>query len=261
MEDMTVNEMEDALRKTKTVVLPVGVVEQHGYHLPLKTDTIAADELSKRAAAHMNAVVAPTIPYCYSGGELTGTINVSPQVFSLLVCDLCLEFARMGFLNVVIFLGHGGYENTEAVKGGLRLMLKRNTHLKNMCFSMVGTWELSQSWNELFNLVPEHDVHAGWAETSLIMYLRPDLVRKDIAMDDPEVCKWSRMGKLENLVEEVRIVDHPYVLPQTFMKADWKVGVTGFPERATKEFGEKICNEIVRGLADFVDLIERETKL
>lgn len=258
MEDLTVNEMEAALRTTRTVVLPVGVVEQHGYHLPLKTDTIAADELSKRATLFMNAVVAPTIPYCYSGGELAGTINISPQVFSLLVTDICLEFARMGFVNVILFLGHGGYVNTEAVKESLELVIKRNKHLVNMSFSIVGTWELSASWQELFNLTPEHDIHAGWAETSLMMYLRPDLVRKDIVMDSPEVCKWSRMGKSENLVEEVKIINHPYVLPRIVMKAEWKVGVTGFPERATRELGEKICNEVVQGLADFVNLVDRE---
>lgn len=257
MEDLTVNEMEAALRVTRTVVLPVGIVEQHGYHLPLKTDTITADELSKRAALFMNAVVAPTIPYCYSGGELAGTINISPLVFSLLVTDICLEFSRMGFLNVILFLGHGGHTNTEMVKESLQLMIKRNKDLENMSFSIVGAWELSASWNELFNLLPEHDIHAGWAETSLMMYLRPDLVRKEIVMDSPEVCKWSRMGKSENLVKEVKTVNHPYVLPRTVMKVEWKVGVTGFPERATYELGEKICNEVVEGLADFVNFVDR----
>ena len=258
MEDLTVNEMEAALKTTRTVVLPIGVVEQHGYHLPLKTDTITADELSKRAASKMNAVVAPTIPYCYSGGELTGTINISPQVFALLISDICSELARMGFLNVVLFLGHGGYQNTEAVKGVLDILVKRNPKLKNMSFSIVGAWELSKSWDELFKLSPEHDTHAGWAETSLIMYLRPDLVRKEIAMDAPEVCRWSRMGSSEHMAREVKVVDHPYVLPRTELKVDWKVGVTGFPERATRELGEKICEEVVQSLADFVNFVQKE---
>lgn len=116
MNEMTVKEFKKALEKTKTAVLPVGVVEQHGYHLPLGTDTIRAEEFSKRAAPKMNAVVLPAIPYCYSGGELPGTINISPQVFSLLVTDIVLELARLGFKNVVIFLAHGGTDNRIALE-------------------------------------------------------------------------------------------------------------------------------------------------
>lgn len=258
MGDLTVNEMEAALKNTRTVILPIGIVEQHGYHLPLRTDALVADELSKRAAARMNAVVAPTIPYCYSGGELTGTINISPTVFSLLVTDICSEFARMGFLNVILFLGHGGWENTEAVKSSLGVMVKRNASLNNMTFSIVGAWELSASWDELFKLEPEHDAHAGWAETSLVMYLRPDLVRKEIASDPPEVCSWARMGLGDKMTEQVKKVDHPFVLPRSVTKCEWKVGVVGFPERGTRELGEKICNEVVQGLADFANLIQRE---
>ena len=78
MNYITVKEVKAALEKTKTAVLPVGVVEQHGYHLPLGTDTIRASEFTVRAAPKMNAEVLPAISYCYSGGELPGTINVSP---------------------------------------------------------------------------------------------------------------------------------------------------------------------------------------
>ena len=105
MENMTVKDMEEALSSTRTAVIPVGVVEQHGFHLPLSTDIHNVQEVAKRAAPQMNAVIAPTIPYCYSGGELLGTVNVSPQVFSLYVMDICSEFFHMGFRNIVIFLG------------------------------------------------------------------------------------------------------------------------------------------------------------
>ena len=83
MEYMTVKDIEEALKKTKTVIIPFGCVEQHGYHLPLSTDMHFASEIPRRAADRLNAVIAPTIPYTFSGGELPGTVNVSPQVFSL----------------------------------------------------------------------------------------------------------------------------------------------------------------------------------
>ena len=59
MENMTVKEMQEALASTRTVVIPVGVVEQHGFHLPLSTDIHNAREVVVRAAPRMQAVVAP----------------------------------------------------------------------------------------------------------------------------------------------------------------------------------------------------------
>ncbi|MBQ4039899.1 MAG: creatininase family protein, partial [Oscillospiraceae bacterium] len=100
MVNMTVKDMQQALEKTKTVIIPVGVVEQHGYHLPLSVDIHNAEQPLKRAGERLNAVVAPTVNYCFSGGELTGTVNVSPQVFGLYMMDICCEFVRMGFKNI-----------------------------------------------------------------------------------------------------------------------------------------------------------------
>ena len=79
IDNLTVRELEEALTKTKTVIIPIGVVEQHGYHLPLVTDIISAVEIPRIAGDRLNAVVAPPLTYCYSGGTLLGTVNVSPN--------------------------------------------------------------------------------------------------------------------------------------------------------------------------------------
>ena len=75
IDKMTVDELKEVMKQIKTVIIPVGVVEQHGYHLPLSTDIHNATEVPQRAGDSLEAVVAPTIPYCYSGGELTGTFH------------------------------------------------------------------------------------------------------------------------------------------------------------------------------------------
>lgn len=71
MGEMTVDELEIVLQTVKTVILPVGIVEQHGFHLPLNTDTILVTMMSQLALKRMEMVVESTIPYCYSGGGLT----------------------------------------------------------------------------------------------------------------------------------------------------------------------------------------------
>ncbi|MBQ4515448.1 MAG: creatininase family protein, partial [Clostridia bacterium] len=63
MEEMSVRDMERAMEKTSTVIIPVGVVEQHGYHLPLSTDMHNSVQLTRKAGDRLNAVVAPILPY------------------------------------------------------------------------------------------------------------------------------------------------------------------------------------------------------
>jgi creatinine amidohydrolase len=256
MENMTVKDMEEALQKTKTVILPVGVVEQHGYHLPLSTDIHNAQELVKRSADRIEAVVAPTIPYCYSGGELPGTINVSPAVFSLLITDICSEFVRIGFKNIVVVLGHGGTDNLNAMKSSLQMILKRNPQLRDITLSLVECWELSPTWLKYFNMQPEHDFHAAAVETSLMMYWKPELVRKEIVMDEPEIARMMRTDQ-DWFEQSEKNIDHKFVIPNVTQRKEIKVGVMGFPEMASVELGEKICKEIVDGFVEFIDLLHR----
>ena len=97
MENMTVNEMRQALKKTKTVMVPLGVVEQHGYHLPLSTDIHNAYQIARRVSEKTGSLVAPPLSYSFSGGTLPGTINISPQTMSLVVNDICQSLVEQGF--------------------------------------------------------------------------------------------------------------------------------------------------------------------
>ncbi len=254
MENMTVKDMRLVLDKTTTVIIPVGVVEQHGYHLPLSTDYHNANEVPRRAGDRLNAVVAPTVPYCYSGGELPGTINISSQVFSLLIMDICQEMIRNGFKDVIILLGHAGTDNRIALQSSLQMILKRNPDYKDITLSLVEVWELSPTWLECFRMLPEHDFHAGMAETSLMLYWKPELVKKDIVMDEPEISRMMRSDQDWFEISEKQ-VDHKFIVPYVHQRAEIQVGVMGFPEKASYELGEKICAEMVNGLVEYVDLL------
>ena len=255
IQEMTVQDMEAALKKTKTVIIPIGIVEQHGFHLPLSTDYHNATELPLRAGDRLNAVVAPTIPYCYSGGELPGTVNVSPQAFSLYLTDICAEFVRMGFMNIAVLLGHGGTDNNNAVELSLKMLQKRYPQMRDRVFAMISIGRLSPTWTAIFDQGPEHDFHAGQVETSLMMYWKPELVKDKIVMDEPEIARMMRTDQ-DWFDKSEKIVDSEFVVPCTSQRAEIKVGVMGFPETASKELGEKICNEAVDGLIAFIDRLE-----
>ncbi len=260
MNEMTVKEFKKVLEKTKTAVLPVGVVEQHGYHLPLGTDTMIASELTKRASCKMNAVVLPTIQYCFSGGELPGTINISPQLFSLIVTDIILELAKTGFKNVVIYLAHGGTDNTTALKGSIKMVLKRYTELRKMTISIVSLVKFSKSSRENSRIGSEHDFHSGLVETSLMMYLKPELVKiKDLEMDDEHTARMMRTDQ-DWFEKSEKVINHEFVVPNVYQREEIKVGVMGFPEKASRELGEKITNEVIEGLAEYVNFIDKENR-
>ena len=260
MEKMTVQDMKTAMEHTKTVIIPVGVVEQHGFHLPLSTDILNAVRPLQIAGDRLNAVIAPSVNYCFSGGELLGTVNVSPNTFGLYISEICAEFVRMGFENIVLFLGHAGTDNHNALQNSLQMLLRRNKDIaERVTLSMVEVWKLSPTWLSGFTLEPEHDFHAGEIETGLMLYWAPELVRDEIIMDDEYTARMMRSDQ-DWFEKRTKPVDHPFVIETVGQRDEISVGVMGFPHNATKEIGEKVCGEIVDGLVKYVDKLEEHRK-
>lgn len=257
MEEMTVKDMEEAMKNTGTVIIPVGVVEQHGYHLPFSTDIYNATMPCRMAADRLNAVVAPSVNYCFSGGTLPGTVNVSPNTFGLLISEICAEFARMGFVNIVVLLGHAGTDNKNALNSTLQMLLRRDEALADkITLSLVEAWNLSPTWLSGFSMEPEHDFHAGLMETSMMMYWKPELVRDEIVMDDDYIARMMRTDQ-DWFEKREKKLDHPFIVEKVGQRDEIRVGVMGMPEKASKELGEKICNEMVDNLCEYIDYLEK----
>lgn len=258
MKTMTVKDMETILQKTKTVLIPVSVVEQHGYHLPLSVDLFNAVKPIEFAGERLNAVVAPTIHYCFSGGELPGTINVSPQVFALYLMDICREFARLGFVNIVAVLGHGGTENLQEMKMALSMLLRQNKQLAHVNIALLPIFDLSATWQAAWAPeLEEKDFHAGMIETSAMMYWAPELVHmENLELDEPETLRMLRSDQ-DWFEKQEKNIDSPYIIAHKSQKEEVKVGVMGFPEKASAELGKKICEEMTEGLIEFVDYLNQ----
>ncbi len=254
MKNMTVEDMTNL--PVKTVIIPVGVVEQHGFHLPLCTDICNAEKPIELAGDRLEALIAPTVNYCFSGGTLRGTINVTPNVFGLYVTDICKEFIRLGFKNVVLFLGHAGTENINALRDSLQ-MLMRSLERKDITISLVCPWDLSPShwFREIEN--GEKDFHAGLTETALMLYWAPELVHEKIVMDEEEISRNMRSDQDWYATSE-KAVEHPLVLANVHQREEIKVGVMGFPEKATKEYGKEIAEEITENLIAYVNMLNEK---
>jgi len=253
IERMTVEEVREALKKTKTVILPVGCTEQHGYHLPTCTDTLNAIELAKRVSAQTQCLVAPVLPYSFSGGELPCTINISPHVVSLLVCEICQSLALQGFRNIVVLPGHGGSENTRALHDGADMFYRSRPDMPDLVIAVPEFWEMAPSCRKAFEA---KDYHAGWFETSLMMVWDASLVRDKKRTDSPAVLK-TLLDNPDAYLTSKRPVDHPSVEPQKRQNPKIRVGVMGDPSKADLDFGVKAVDEAVAALVDLVNRMNR----
>jgi creatinine amidohydrolase/Fe(II)-dependent formamide hydrolase-like protein len=100
------------------------------------------------------------------------------------------------------------------------------------------------------NAIVEHDWHAGWLETSLVMALEPELVQmKDLKMDDEPYLS-QQIEHPDNYQHAEKIVNDPLVIPKMTQRPEVKIGVMGFPERASVEIGEQAAEDIVKNLAN-----------
>lgn len=244
MGEMTVQELRDYLQTNRTIVLPYGVVEQHGYHLPLDTDIRNATVLGQKIAEALGCIVAPTLNYCFSGGLLEGTINVKPNTFSNLVGEIIESLARQGFENIIIIPGHGGSESLFHLKESLRILKWLNPALKDTLLVLTTPWDFSPTW---LNLFKSRDYHAGEAETSLIKYWTPEAVREQAIMDEADVAEMLRDDP-DSYQRRTSFTTMGQEIPLTEQREAVKVGVMGYPERADAATGEKITREIVEGM-------------
>ena len=105
---MTWEEVEKAQQRCDVAIIPIGSLEQHGYHLPEGTDTMVAIKLAEDVAQKTGAVVAPPLWFGWSPHHmaLPGTVSVRPEVLIELVSDVCRSLVHHGFKKLVIINGH-----------------------------------------------------------------------------------------------------------------------------------------------------------
>lgn len=257
-EKMTVESVREALERRPSVILPLGVIEQHGYHLPLTTDVIIAREVSLRVGERIGMLVAPAINMAFSGGTLPGTINVSPNVVGLLVGDVLRSLVAQGVRNIFMVLGHGGSENLRALDDTFKLLLRGEPAFEKVMLVFAPAWRFSSHFAKGFE---DQDWHAGWVETSYAMALAPELVQMDrLKLDSPELAALMRQHP-DNYQYAQKPLDDTWVVPRMEQRPDIRVGVMGAPEKADPELGKRMVEDTVTRMAEtFTDLERRRSE-
>jgi creatinine amidohydrolase len=199
--------------------VPVGSCEQHGPHLPLGTDTIIAEALAAGLAARRpDVVVGPTIAVSASGEHagFPGTLSVGTDVTAALLVELVRSADWTA--GVVLVNGHGG--NRDALRSALA--------------ALDHDGRAVLAWSPR---VPGGDAHAGRTETSLLLALRPDLVRLELAAP-------GEVAPLATIAPQLRAGGVAAVAPN---------GVLGDPTGASAAEGDALLAQLAGDLARAVE--------
>lgn len=211
----------------RIAILPVGSLEQHSKHLPISTDTIIAAEVAKKIAEHFNALLLPSLNYSISieHQNFKSTVWLSPLTLYRVIKDIATSLKKHDFKVFVIVNGHGA-------NFLLRNVVREINYHMNLLTILV---DLA---NMYFGSRDAKEIHAGNIETSLILYLKPRLIRKEF------------------LEDEVPDVSRDY-LDYAPLNEISKSGVWGEPTKASSENGKKIFKSIV---ADAINDVKKVLK-
>lgn len=177
--EMTNRELEEYLKEHDTVLIPTGSMEQHGPHSPLSTDVLIPQELCRRVAPKIGAVVAPPLSYTlsYPHKGFKGAFFISIDTFINLVTDLCLSFAGAGFHNIVFVNGH--FDNTFAIAYGCARAAEKLP--PGTRAYPINYWDGFPPERASQYISLEKGMHANEGEVSAILAINPQLVDMEYA--------------------------------------------------------------------------------
>lgn len=191
MEEMTWLEVKKAADAGIPVVLPVGSTEQHGPHLPLNTDCVIPEAICLEAAKSVPLVVAPPVrfgamsrPLSGGGERFPGTTSLRATTLMATINDVLLSLAKSGFKDLCIFNWH--YENAAYLWEPADLTIGRRPDIRILVMEHPMPEFSDEELKDLFpaGFTGWEFEHASHLETSMMYAIRPDLVRRDLVVDD-----------------------------------------------------------------------------
>jgi creatinine amidohydrolase len=237
--EMTFPELRQVPRDTTLVLVPIAACEQHSRHLATFTDTIlvtgVADGVEQRLPRQVLQL--PTLWFGASAHHLRygATLSAEVDTHVQMLCDLLTPLLENGYQRLLILNGHGG--NIDTMQMALRRLQPR---YRERQLSAASYWDLAQM--ELAALAEGSRKVMGHAcefETSMMMALRPDLVRCEQIKDDPLTEDAALRGLY--LAEDMQQrTDH---------------GAVGFPELATAEKGRAFLKAAVERTVEVVQTL------
>ena len=234
-------ELSDYIDRNGLIILPVGTVEEHGHHLPLNTDIVIAEGISR----HVAEAVAGTVPVLVMPGIWTGysvrkmkkwpgVISIRSEILIELIFDVMASLADMGFRKIMTINAHG--QNPESIK----LAARRLYDAHGVSVAATNCWSMAaDTMKRVRKSAIGGCLHGGEFETSLMLYFT-DLV---------DMTKATNVDTLTYRSEFYPGDAFGSVSGGVFLST-WAVqesvtGIYGDPTEATEETGRLLVEGIV----------------
>lgn len=212
------------IARVPVAVLAVGAVEQHGSHLPVGTDSYFAEALANDVARLVDGVLLPSVMYgnSWANERYGGTITLRPATLAAFIYDIAACFARLGGKGIIVVNGDFGNQAVIAI-------------VAQQLLQQLGMRALHLFYPGLANATARHCtttqdsgtlLHADEFETSLMLFLRPDLVDMSRARTE-----WPPIP--------ITFGSEPIYLDELS-----KSGTFGEPTAATSEKGESLYRDL-----------------
>ena len=232
---------------SKVVVVPLGSLEQHGHHLPMLTDSFIGGEIARRAEAELGGE-ALFLPMLWVGASdhhraMPGTVSLSNDVYVSVLIDILESLLGAGFRRIFLLNAHGG--NITPGRMAIYDVQLRHKDKSDLFLAFSCWWDVARDRiPAIAALEQKHVTHACELETSMILRLRPELVKMEAARGanipfesafySPDFSRPSRVD-----------------VPRAFDQVS-QTGAFGHPELATAEKGESLYAAATAEVVAFV---------
>ncbi len=227
-------EAKEILPKVRGVIVPLGSVEEHGYHMPLCVDNVLGFEMSRRLAEKANCLLLPIFPYgqVWSTKHFPGSISLSEETIAQVLVEVALSLKRHGVKNVIFHSGHMG--NAGAMKKAARILYDEHD-FKNVFYFVYPEYIKLTKDILTAPMWKGTGMHAAEYETSMMLAVKPELVHLERAVVE--------------YPEETEAMDYRCLPWDEYTKT----GAPGDPTVSTAEKGEAIITRLVDRMAELLD--------
>ncbi len=239
--EMTAYEIKAVEREQTLVMFPIAACEQHGKHMPTYTDSILCGAVASAVEQKMPEAVLllPTLWVGASQHHLRwgGTLTATLETYTQLLCEISKSALDNGFRRLLLLNGHGG--NIDPMHVAMREMQLdyRNCLLSSASYWSIAEGEIAACMEDNIHTMG----HACEVETSLMMHLRPELVKQSEIEDGSDFLKDNVAGV--NISRDM--------LQRT------KTGTAGSPHLASPEKGAKMFTAIVEKVSEAVAMLQK----
>ncbi len=248
--DLSTLEFSQLAMENVVVILPIGAVEQHGPHLPVRVDAAINAGIVARAVellpADLAALVLPALPIGKSDEHLEypGTLTLPVEVLAKVWFEVAKSAWRAGARRIIFWNSHGGQPQ-------LMEIVCRQLRVELGMFAVGATWSRTIDSSDLYSSNElEFGIHGGEAETSVMLHLHPELV----AMERAE----NFVSAAQALAEQGGILT-----PEGGVSFGWQAqdlhpaGVTGNAAAADAQRGAEQVERAARALVALVQEVSR----